>query len=63
MFVRKKKNRSGNTSIVIVDKSRGFHQYVKTIGISSDLAEIEALCRQGQEWIYNNGGQQDLLMQ
>jgi len=51
MYVRKKKNKSGSTSIVIVDKSRGRYLEVKTIGVSSDESEITRLVREGREWI------------
>jgi hypothetical protein len=36
MFVRKKKNRSGSTSVVVVDKRGGCFREVKTIGVSSE---------------------------
>ena len=62
MFIRKKKNRSGSTSIVVVSKSSGRVNYIKTIGISSDQYEIDRLFRQGQEYIHNLGGQKDLFV-
>jgi transposase len=62
MFVRKKKNRSGSTSIVVVNKAYGRVNYIKTIGISSDEQEIEQLFRKGQEYIHNLGGQKDLFV-
>lgn len=62
MFVRKKKNRSGSTSIVVVNKAYGSVNYIKTIGISSDEQEIEQLFRKGQEYIHNLGGQKDLFV-
>jgi transposase len=63
MFVRKKKNRSGSTSIVVVDKSKRRFEELITIGVSSDPIEIETLYRQGQQWILNYGGQQDIFAQ
>jgi transposase len=51
MFVRKKKNRSGTTSIVIVDKSHGKFKEVRTIGVSSDKIEIGNLYSEGKKWI------------
>lgn len=62
MFVRKKKNRSGSTSIVVVNKAYGRVNYIKTIGISSDEQEIEQLLFKGQEYIHNLGGQKDLFV-
>ena len=43
MFIRKKKNRSGSTSIQIVSKDRGRYKVVKTIGCATMLHEIEKL--------------------
>jgi hypothetical protein len=63
MFIRKKKNRSGSVSIVVVDKSGHKFREKQTIGISSDPAEIERLCLEGQRWIHNYNGQQDLFTQ
>jgi transposase len=61
MFIRKKKNRSGTTSIVVVDKSKGFYREIKTIGTSKELAEIDVMCRQGEKWIAIHSGQQDIF--
>jgi transposase len=62
MFVLKKKNRSGSTSIVVVNKVAGRVRYIKTIGISSDEQEVERLFRQGQEYLHNLGGQRDMFV-
>ena len=51
MFVRQKKNKSGSTSIVIVNKLRGTYKEIQTIGIGKSDAEIAALVLQGKEWI------------
>lgn len=51
MFVRKKKNRSGSTSVIVVEKTSNKYKEHITIGISSDEEEIERLVRQGKEWI------------
>lgn len=61
MFIRKKKNRSGTTSIVVVDKSKGFYREIKTIGTSNELTEIEVLYRLGEKWISAHIGQQDIF--
>lgn len=61
MFVRKKKNKSGSTSIVIVSKSSGKFKCIKTIGTSIDEQEIERLFLQGEEYIHNYAGQKDLF--
>ena len=61
MYVRKKKNRSGSTSVVIVDKSLGKTRYLKTIGISSDEKSILELYNQGKKWIATQTGACDMF--
>lgn len=51
MFVRKKKNKSGTTSIVVVDKSSGRYREVKNIGVSSNEQEIASFIKEGEKWI------------
>ena len=51
IFVRKKKNRSGSTSVIVVEKNSNKYKEHITIGISSDENEIEGLVEQGKEWI------------
>ena len=63
MFIRKKKNRSGSTSVVVVDKTRGGFRELVTIGVSSDSSEIESLCRQGRKWIDIHCGTLDIFDQ
>jgi hypothetical protein len=43
MFVRRKKNRSGSVSVVVVSKERGRFREVQTIGVSSNDDEINHL--------------------
>lgn len=62
MFVRKKKNRSGSTSIAVVNKMAKRVIYIKTIGISSDELEIEQLFHKGQEYVYNLGDKEIYLL-
>ena len=57
MFVRKRRNRSGSTSVVVIDKSSGKPKELVCIGISSDTQEIEELVYKGKEWIMRYGGQ------
>jgi hypothetical protein len=61
MFVRKKINRSGTTSVVVVDKSKGKSRYIKLLGTSSDAVEIERFFRQGQAWIRDQSGLRDMF--
>ncbi len=60
MFVRKKKNRSGTTSVVVVNKSSGKFVELKTIGIATTEKDIEDLVTQGKDWIIHFGGQQTI---
>ena len=57
MFVRQKKNPSGVVSIQVIDKNAGKYKVYKTVGSSSDAAEIERLYKEGKEWLDRNGGQ------
>jgi transposase len=61
MFIRKKKNRSGTTSIVVIDKSGGHYRELKTIGVSSDSHEIASLYHQGKKWIASCCGVRDMF--
>jgi transposase len=51
MFVRKKKNRSGTTSVVVVDKTKSKFKEVKVFGISDDKDKIEALFQEAKNWV------------
>jgi transposase len=51
MFVKKKRNRSGTTSVVVVEKCKGIYKVHATIGISSDESTIKHLVEQGKQWI------------
>jgi len=56
MFVRRKKNRSGTTSVVVVDKHGGKFKELHTVGVASEEQEIAALCERGREWIKGHLG-------
>ncbi|HOU34498.1 MAG TPA: transposase, partial [Bacteroidales bacterium] len=47
MFVRKKKNRSGTTSVVVAEKRKGAFRELRTIGVSADKYEIEKFILEG----------------
>ena len=61
MFIRKRKNRSGSTSVVVVDKSNGHFRELKTIGVSSDEKTISELYHQGEEWIATQTEGEDMF--
>lgn len=58
MFVRKRRNKSGTTSVVVVDKSSGRFKELTTIGVASTSEEIAELEVKAQHWIDHYGGQQ-----
>ncbi len=49
MFIRKKKNASGSTSIVILEKRGRSNGIIKIIGTSSDAVELEHLYKKAQK--------------
>jgi len=61
MFIRKKKNMSGSTSVV-ADKSEGKFREIKTIGVSSDEKKISELYQAGKKWILDNCKQPDMFV-
>lgn len=60
MFVRKKKNRSGTISIVVVNKSHGQFKEVKSFGVAQTQSEAEDLYQTALRWLNTHGGQQEL---
>lgn len=63
MYVRKKKNRSGSTSVVVVDKSSGKIRYLITVGVSSDEKEVAELYKKGKKWISMHCGARDIFVE
>jgi transposase len=61
VYIRKKKNRSGTTSIVVVEKHKGVYRELKTIGTSNDPLVIESLYLKGKKWISSYLGEQDIF--
>jgi len=61
VFIRKKKNRSGTTSIVVVEKCKGIYKEIKTIGTSKEPSEIDSYFKQGKKWISSHLGEQDVF--
>ena len=59
MYVRKKTNRSGSISVVVVDKSSGSYREIKSFGIADSEDVAEKLCIQARLWIHAYGGQQE----
>jgi transposase len=61
MYIRKKKNRSGTTSVVVVDKRKGIYTEIKTIGTSKNPSEVESFLLQGKRWLSCHLGEQDIF--
>lgn len=57
MYVRKKRNRSGSISVVVVDKSSGRYKEIHVVGTTSDEKELLQLVEKGERWISSYGGQ------
>ena len=51
MFVKRKKNRSGTTSVVVAEKTKGIYKELITIGVAKDSKEIDSLVNAGHDWI------------
>lgn len=60
MFVRRKKNRSGSISVVVVDKHGGKFKELHTVGIGNNEAEVAILCERGRVWIKEHLGIMEL---
>ena len=60
MYVRKKHNRSGTTSVFVVSKAYGKYKEIQSFGTSSSEEDIESLCNKVAAWIRSFGGQQEL---
>lgn len=60
MYVRKKHNRSGSTSVVVVSKASGKYKEIKSFGSSISKEGIDSLCEQAATWIRSFGYQQEL---
>ena len=57
MFVRKKLNKSGSTSVQVLKKVGNSNKLVKTIGVSKDDYQIKLLVQEGKEFIKKFQGQ------
>lgn len=51
MFVRKKKHRSGNVGVIVVEKVGGRMKKLATIGVAHSEAEADNLVLKAKEWI------------
>lgn len=57
MFPRKKKNKTGTISVVVIDKSHGGYKEVKSFGVVKTDEEADLLMAEASEWIRTAHGQ------
>ena len=60
MFPRKKRNRTGTISVVVVDKSRGGFKEIKNFGVAKTEEEADRLYAEASAWVRRFGGQQEI---
>lgn len=60
MFVRKKKNKTGSVSVVVIDKSHGGYKEIKNFGVVNTEEEANALYQKATTWVRTYAGQQEL---
>lgn len=60
MFVRKKKNRSGSTTVVVVSKRHGKFEEVRNFGTAKTDSDVARLYSEAQHWLNTSGGQQSI---
>ena len=60
MYLRKKRNRSGSTSVVVVSKAKGYYEEVRSFGTAKTDEDIARLCSEAHHWLNANGGQQSI---
>lgn len=60
MYVRKKRNRSDSTSVVVLSKSGGKYIEIKSFSVAYVDDDIKLLCDKASTWISTFGGQQEI---
>jgi len=56
VFVRKKHNKGGSTSILVVDKSHDSYKILKNFGCSSNVIELKKLVARAEDFILEKTG-------
>lgn len=62
MFIRKRINKSGSTSVQIISKTSGKYKVFKTIGSSKSAEEIERFVNKAKNELFYSEGQQSLFI-
>ena len=60
MFIRKRKNPSGSTSVVAVSKKNGTFREVKNFGTARSGEELDGLYAEACKWLRTHDGQQEI---
>jgi transposase len=60
MFIRRKKNPNGFTTIQIVDKSSGLYRVIKNFGVAKTKTQQEQYLKEAQTWINQRLGRTEL---
>lgn len=61
MFIRKKNNRSGTISVVVVSKAHGKFTEVKKFGVAKSEEEADELFRKAQLWLHTMTANRNLI--
>ena len=56
MYIRKKKNKSGSSSVFIVDESRGEYRVIKKFGVGRTEEELELLEQRANQYLLETKG-------
>lgn len=60
MYPRKKPNRSGTITVVVVSKTQGKIRYVRNFGTAATDEDADILMEKARQWIRSHDGQQEL---
>jgi hypothetical protein len=63
VFLRKKRNKSGSTSVQVISKEKGAYKVLRTVGCASTPLEVELLFEKGRQIILEMRGQTELFIQ
>ena len=62
MFIRKKRHRSGNIGVIVVEKIGGKMKELATIGVAYSEDEVENLVNEAKEWIFKEESRRHPLL-
>ncbi|MEN6619414.1 MAG: hypothetical protein ABFC28_07970 [Rikenellaceae bacterium] len=56
MFVRRKQNKTGTTSIQVIDKSHGSYHVIRSFGVGHSEVEIDRLEEKARQYVLERQG-------